>query len=300
LKSAADRSARTSDPLDQTWRRALVIRIGALGDVLLTRRLCYSLSLGGYRSTLLAPGRHASLLLADPWIDAILDSESPPFAGAFAGSWPAEGVFDLAVLISKSRDLEKAARLAATNVIRLSPDPERDDEPIAQQWADAARAVCVPFTGALPLLATTARDAITSGATLIHPGSGSRGKNWPMERFAELRRRLEALGHRVVWIRGPAEPDLPAEIPPDRVIDQPSLRALAATLARSKVFIGNDSGVSHLAGAAGAPTLVLFGPTSASVWRPDGPRVHVVPARRGKLAYIQVEDVVAAADNVPD
>ena len=275
-----------------------MIRIGALGDVLLTRRLSYSLSLAGYRSTMLAPGRHASLLLADPWMDAILDSESPRFAAAFAGSWPAGAVFDVAVLISKSDDLEKAARLAAANVIRVSPDPEREDRPIAQQWADAARAVCLPFTGALPLLETTVRDAITSGATLIHPGSGSRGKNWPMERFAELGRRLEALGHRVAWVRGPAEPDLPAEIPPEQVIDQPSLRALAATLAQSRVFIGNDSGVSHLAGAVGAPTLVLFGPTSASVWRPDGPRVHVVPARRGRLAYIQVEDVVAAADNV--
>lgn len=275
-----------------------MIRIGALGDVLLTRRLTYSLSLAGFQSTLLAPGRHASLLLADPWIEAVLDSESPRFAGAFNGSWPAESGFDVAVLISNSDDLESAARLAAADVIRVPPEPARDDAPIARQWADAARAVCLPFTGVLPLLETKAREAITSGATLIHPGSGSRAKNWPIDRFIELTGRLEALGHRVVWIRGPAEADLPAGIPPDQVIDRPSLRALAATLARSRVFIGNDSGVSHLAGAAGAPTLVLFGPTRASVWRPDGPRVHVVPARRGKLSSIRVEDVVAAVDNV--
>jgi len=298
LTSTSKRASDASEPVGGAERRALVIRIGALGDVLLTRRLTYSLSLAGFRSTLLAPGRHATLLLADPWIDAVLDSESPRFAGAFAGSWPKEAGFDVAVLISNSRDLEKAAEIAAGKVIRLSPEPGRDDMPIARQWADAARAVCAPFTGALPLLETTAREAITTGATLIHPGSGSRAKNWPLERFTELGRRLEGLGHRVAWIRGPAEADLPAGIPPDRVIDRPSLRALAATLARSKVFIGNDSGVSHLAGATGAPTLVLFGPTRASVWTPDGPRVHVVPARRGRLASIQVEDVVTAADTV--
>jgi len=298
LTSTSNPDPGAFEPVGGTERRALVIRIGALGDVLLTRRLTYSLSLAGLRSTLLAPGRHASLLLADPWIDAVLDSESPRFAGAFAGSWPKEAAFDVAVLISNSRDLEKAARLAAAKVIRLSPEPGRGDTPIARQWADAARAVCLPFTGALPLLETAAREAITSGATLIHPGSGSRAKNWPIDRFIELTRRLEALGHRVVWIRGPAEPDPPAEIPAGRVIDHPSLRALAATLARSKVFIGNDSGVSHLAGATGAPTLVLFGPTSASVWRPDGPRVHVVPARKGRLASIRVEDVATAADTV--
>ncbi len=273
-----------------------MIRIGALGDVLLTRRLTCSLSLAGLRSTLLAPGRHASLLLADSWIDAVLDSESPRFAPAFAGCWPKDARFDLAVLISNSADLEKAAGLAAAKLIRLSPEPLRDDMPIAQQWAEAAQAVCRPFTGPLPLLETTAREAITTGATLIHPGSGSPAKNWPIERFTELGLRLESLGHRVAWIRGPAEPDAPAGVATFQVIDRPSLRALAATLARSRVFIGNDSGVSHLAGAVGAPTLVLFGPTRASVWRPDGPRVHLVPARRGKLTSIQVEDVVTAAD----
>ena len=272
-----------------------MIRIGALGDVLLTRRLTYSLFLAGLRSTLLAPARHASLLLADPWIEAVLDSESPHFAPAFAGSWPKEAGFDVAVLISNSADLEKAAGLAAAKVIRLSPEPVRDDLPIALQWAEAARAVCLPFTGALPSLETTAREAITTGATLIHPGSGSPAKNWPIERFALLGRRLEALGHRVAWIRGPAETGLPAGIPPDQVIDRPSLRALAATLARSRVFIGNDSGVSHLAGAAGAPTLVLFGPTRASVWSPDGPRVKALSSTSGGLSDIPVEAVIAAA-----
>ena len=273
-------------------------RIGALGDILLTRRLTYSLSRAGYRSSLLGPSRHASVLLADPWIDAVLDSESPRFAGAFAGSWPEESRFDAALLISNSEGLAAAARMAAREVIRMSPAAARDDMPIFQQWAEAARPFGAPFAGPLPRLETNPHQALEAGATLIHPGSGSPRKNWPTERFVELSRRLDALGHRVAWIRGPAEADFPGEISPDRVIDRPSLQALAATLGQAKLYIGNDSGVSHLAAAVGAPTVVIFGPTNAAVWRPDGPRVQALFADRGALKDIPVEAAIAAADEV--
>ena len=85
--------------------RALVMRIGALGDVLLTRRLTYSLFLAGLRSTLFAPARHAAILLGDPWIDAVLDSESPERIAPFGGQWPDSlGRFDVALSLSNSKD----------------------------------------------------------------------------------------------------------------------------------------------------------------------------------------------------
>lgn len=274
-----------------------MVRVGALGDVLLTRRLTYSLSLAGIGSTLLAPSRHASLLLADPWIDAVLDSESPRFAAAFAGSWPEEAAFDLAVLISNSEGLAEAVRGAAPQVLRVSPIPNGENLSIAQQWADAAQALCPPFAGALPPIETAASAALLRGATLIHPGSGSPEKNWPIERFLELGRVLGALGHRVAWIRGPAEAGL-GESPPGQTIDHPSLRALAATLGQARLYVGNDSGGSHLAAAVGAPTIALFGPTRASVWRPDGLRVRAVPSASGAMTGIPVDEVLAAAEDV--
>ena len=77
-------------------------------------------------------------------------------------------------------------------------------------------------------------------------------------------------------------------------VDRPSLQALAATLATSRLFIGNDSGVSHLAGAVGAATVTLFGPTRGEVWGPDGPRVQVVRASSGALDDIPVRAVLDA------
>jgi ADP-heptose:LPS heptosyltransferase len=284
--------------LIQRRRRALVVRVGALGDVLLTRRLTYSLSLAGIGSTLLAPSRHASLLLADPWIDAVLDSESPRFAGAFAGSWPGEGGFDVAVLISNSEGLAEAVHRAATQVLHVSPMPERESAPIAQQWAEAAHSICAPFAGTLPPIETDAGEALVSGATLIHAGSGSPDKNWPIERFLDLGRTLGALGHRVAWIRGPAEASLPEEISPGQTIDRPSLKALAATLGQSRLYVGNDSGVSHLAAAVGGPPRALVGPTPAARWRPDGPRVRTLASRSGTMAGLPVDAVVAAAHDL--
>jgi ADP-heptose:LPS heptosyltransferase len=63
------------------------------------------------------------------------------------------------------------------------------------------------------------------------------------------------------------------------------LMELAGRLAGCRAYLGNDSGVSHLAGLCGARTVALFGPTPSSVWRPLGPRVAVFPfsASSGQL-----------------
>lgn len=272
-----------------------MMRVGALGDVLLTRRLTYSLHLSGFRSTLFAPARHATLLLADPWIDGILDSEAPALAAAFAGSWPeSAGRFDTAAVISSSQDLGEAAKQAASTPIRIPSAPVRGDVLISMQWAEAAAELAAPFAGPIPRLMTRAHEATLAGATLIHPGSGSPRKNWPIERFVELSRNLEALGHRVAWIRGPAEIGQP-EIWAGERIDRPSLQALAATLAAARLFVGNDSGVSHLAAAVGAATVALFGPTRPQVWRPDGPRVRAVDSADGTMVGVSLDAALTHA-----
>jgi ADP-heptose:LPS heptosyltransferase len=63
----------------------------------------------------------------------------------------------------------------------------------------------------------------------------------------------------------------------------PDLLALAALLARVDVYLGNDSGVSHLAAALGVPTVAIFGPTDPRIWAPRGPRVTVLWGGPGAL-----------------
>jgi ADP-heptose:LPS heptosyltransferase len=94
-------------------------------------------------------------------------------------------------------------------------------------------------------------------------------------------------------VRGPAEEAFTVAASGFDVLDQPTLKDLAATLAHSRLVIGNDSGVSHLAGAVGAPSIAIYGPTSDRVWRPDGAQVHTIRAPSGELAAVLVEKVLA-------
>ena len=113
---------------------------------------------------------------------------------------------------------------------------------------------------------------------LIHPGSGGSTKNWSHERFRDIAQRAVSSGARVAWIRGPAEEDLaaPASLPELR---PSSLVDLARILASGHVYLGNDSGVTHLAATVGVRTLAVFGPTDPNIWAPLGKHVTILKGR---------------------
>jgi ADP-heptose:LPS heptosyltransferase len=135
-------------------------------------------------------------------------------------------------------------------------------------------------------------SAIDSAEVLIHPGSGSPAKNWPAARFAEVVHGLGD-GAPVRLIVGEADTAVGDALehalgrPLARLANAP-LAELAARLAGCRAYLGNDSGVSHLAGLCGARTVALFGPTDPAVWRPLGARVTVLSFDSSP------EDVVAA------
>ena len=118
---------------------------------------------------------------------------------------------------------------------------------------------------------------------VIHPFSGSPRKNWPLERFREL---AERLPFPVEWCAGPEE-ELAGAV---RFTD---LYELACWLATARIYIGNDSGITHLAAAVGVPVAAIFGPSDPVVWAPRGDRVFVIVGKpAGKLEEITVEQVL--------
>ena len=125
-------------------------------------------------------------------------------------------------------------------------------------------------------------------SVILHPFSGSLSKNWPLCLFRQLAAQLPC---DVEWTAGP-EDDLPEATRFD------NLAELADWIAGARLYIGNDSGITHLAAATGVPTLALFGPASMDTWMPRGPNVTVL--RTDALESLSAEAVLDVANRLLD
>lgn len=123
----------------------------------------------------------------------------------------------------------------------------------------------------------------------IHPFAASKKKEWPLDRYQAL---AEWLKRRmpVEWCAGP-EDDLPGARRFEDLYD------LACWLAAAGIYIGNDSGPTHLAAAVGSPVVALFGPTDPGVWAPRGPNVEIIA--ESALDEITVGRLVSLLDKFP-
>jgi len=188
--------------------------------------------------------------------------------------------------VLRPRNGPKIAHLAA--VLALDPPP------LPVIWTapeDRARAAALLPTGR-PIVA-------------LAPTANWRPKIWPAERFAALFRALAdgPLPDAVPaifagpgdWESGLAAPLRQALPEAIDLTGQLSVPEAAACLARAALFVGNDSGLMHLAAASGAPTLGLFGPTDAATYAPVGPRAAAVLAPTQQMHDLPVAQALAAA-----
>jgi ADP-heptose:LPS heptosyltransferase len=158
----------------------------------------------------------------------------------------------------------------------------------AESHRQAARAILGNVDDGRPLL-------------VVAPVTNWGGKQWRAERFIELVRRLTSDGPlkdaRVAVVSAAQERDqaLPVlqSIPPSRAIDvigAGDLLTVAALLGQARLFVGNDSGLMHMAAAMGVPTLGLFGPSPIGYYAPWGPHTAVA------ATTIPYEALVSAPD----
>jgi heptosyltransferase-3 len=296
-------------------RRVLVIFPGALGDLMCLMPAMAAISrrhpgasvelMARFELARLVAGR--SVVARGHSIDArevgeLFSDESSGEARRFFGD------FDRIYSFFASDDARFRARLAAASDAEVSFHPFRPggDGHVSAAYLQAigedASPIDVRFEPTSDDLAAAARALAESkcdrsNLIVIFPGSGSPGKNWPADKFVALASTL-SLSNRasVVVILGPAEASIEpifreAGICVLKDLDLPTVAAVARL---ASAFVGNDSGVSHLAAAAGASGVVIFGPTDPARWRPLSAGGRIETLQREPIDSVEVQDVARA------
>jgi heptosyltransferase-3 len=287
--------------------RILVIRGGALGDFILTLpalrllRETYPdnhLEILGYRPSI-------DLALVSGHADAVRSIEYGPMAGFFipGSTLPPDLVdyfssFHLVISYLYDPDGYFRGNLEKAGVKTLIEAIHKVDETgdhAARQLARPLESLALFLDDPAPIVAPEANPGARHRIA-IHPGSGSPRKNWPLARWTEIATRLhvehrEAATIAAEW-NAHGLPFLHRHAIP--------LPQLARDLAACRLFLGHDTGISHLAAACDTPCVLLFGPTNPDVWAPQNPKVTVLRSEEGGIDLITPAEVLAAAfDRLP-
>lgn len=276
-------------------KKILIVHHGALGDVVATFPALTTLRRSFGNITALFQGQIGTLAAWLAVVDRWFSLDSAAFVPLYSGSASRNLMrelrsFDAAVLFSRSRDLLLTVkRHVRGNVHLVPPRPDTGQNVRVAQHVLSSLSGHGLIAGGLDCdsIRPPRRRLENSGRhrdplrILMHPGSGSIKKNWPVENFLRTALILESDGWRPEFVLGPAELDLAETLAARgfanaRLHRPDGLIALAVLLESVAGFIGNDSGVSHLAAFMGVPSVVVFGPSDPGRWTPAGPAVTVI------------------------
>ena len=295
-----------------------VIHTGGVGDLVQTFPVLSALGRKWPRAavTLIGHGERAGLARAGGLADRVVAFETCGLHRLFTADAGAADVpaplreADLIVtFLARDAFAANLSRLTTARVVpaRGLPAPGTCNGPAAQFVYDQVAAqLGLPPREAVPRLrlpenlpeakCVAARFPDAARAVSIHPGSGSRKKNWPPARFADLAERLSDEGREAIWLLGPAEMECAALAriaASERSMVCAPLVEVAALLSQVRCYVGNDSGVTHLSAALGTPTVAIFGPSDPAVWAPRCENVRTIVAPNGCMWSISVADIVA-------
>jgi hypothetical protein len=263
----------------------LALHLGALGDFVLSWPALGLLAAHG-EPHLWGRADWGRLVLPP---ERVFDREAARFASLFASQLDGRlagwlGGFERVVVFAADPPQELLANLAGAApqlwTVRTRPAPGEIAHAGDMQLAQLRR---LGLDGpAPPLLPRLPASPSPAGAVLA-PGSGGKAKRLNPGLAQNLARRMAAEHGPVTLLLGPAEDEAyrrelarALADAPHRVVDSPPVERLAALLAGSALYVGADSGVTHLAAALGAPALAVFQASDPRVWAPRGPRARVL------------------------
>jgi hypothetical protein len=265
----------------------LVLFPGALGDLLCCWPALDGLIATGHAVTLAARADAAEVLPPGALRPCAFDRHEISELFASGPITPAArrffGGFDRVESFTGAGDPAFAGRLGAAAGRPTAVHPFRGMRPGEHATAYFARCLRTsPRARLLPVRDEAAawasnlwtRVGLGERVLALHPGSGSAAKNWEgMAAVADAWRRR---GGSVLTLLGPAEIERGTRVAGDLEVAGEPLGRVAAVLRRAECYLGNDSGISHLAGLLGASAVVVFGDTDPATWAPAGARVRVL------------------------
>ena len=274
----------------------LICHRGALGDFILTwpSIFCLRKALPLYHFIGIGRTEYMRLAISFGLLDTFIDKESAGLLDFFCGKSIPEKIGSPHGAVLWLTEGQKVANLlkkpASLPVVSITPFPEEQTH-LAQYYCSAVQShfpITVPqeLSDCFPLRATEGQY------TLIHPGSGSPGKNYSPQFYRVLAKELKRLGYpKVGFIFGPVEEEkMNAEDFAGEWIERPKdVEALAGLLSCASLYIGNDSGVSHLSGFVGIPTIVLYKITDPKIWGVLGKKVTHISAADEESALRKIQ-----------
>ena len=282
----------------------LVIHPGGLGDVLLSLQamVCLRNRHPTDQIVLLAGSNVGSLLHVCGVVDRTLTTESDDLASLMSGSEQLSSALrqllrrcKLVVGWLKDHDGSVRATLQQLGIPRIilePPVPQRgvhQSKRFLDMLKDEHSYHALPAHLVIP--ETMRQEGVTVLRTmgieeghdfvLCHPGSGSVHKCVRPETMVGVALNFQQRGVMPILVSGPADERAVERVRDLGLRDVPVIRrqrltAVAGILAQARLFVGHDSGLTHLAGALQIPTVAIFGPTDLHQWAPQGDHVSVV------------------------
>ena len=286
----------------------MIYRTGAVGDTVLLSSVIQSIktSIPHAEIELLGIQERMELLVGDGFADRARSAETLRLETLF-GTGPIDAgltaylsQFDIIVWYSSAGEILHR-RLQVRPDQRIFPwpalPPEESMDHITQHYHRAIESILPIKNPPIPRLPLDEQEIHSMKIHLaekgivfynhfvlaLHVGAGSPKKIAPFPQIYELlQNQTQNLQLQIVLIQGPADEEAVngflCHIPLDKtyaLFSNPSLAALTAFLSLADAYIGNDSGVSHIAAAVGCPSLVHFVSSNPHLWRPLGDHVHL-------------------------
>jgi heptosyltransferase-3 len=301
-------------------KRILVIRGGAIGDFILTLPTLKALRDGHPHAHVEIMGYRHIVALAENrfYAQAVRSIEYGPLSSFFAkaSDLPPELAdyfrgFDLIIsyLYDPDEIFETNLRRSGVGRILRGPAKIATGTHAAEQLAAPIRSLGIEIADFSPRFFPSEEDqrfardflqGLPGPILTVHPGSGSERKNWPVENWTELGRDWLAANRSLVVAGGEADDVACRRLESEwgrhrcaRFARSLPLPRLGAILEAS-IFLGHDSGISHLAAASGARCILLFGPSDPDIWAPRNENVQVLRSGKGAVEGIGPEEVERA------